>query len=117
MISKLSAVSVKSSSIEVSKACGEWIDTIDQFQARNEGPKRYFWRANGEDILREVEKAKRVLNGIVPRNRSCCECVTVRRDASALQRATAEPKARSGTVLILDFRQTVGFLPGQESPP
>jgi len=44
------------------------IEAIDEYlAARNEEPKRYVWRARGEDILRKIEKAKavlaRVLNG------------------------------------------------------
>lgn len=40
----------------------ELIDAIDEFLAvRNEEPKRYVWRAKGEDILRKIEKAKAVL--------------------------------------------------------
>jgi transposase len=44
------------------------IEAIDEFLAvRNEEPKRYVWRAKGEDILRKIEKAKlaldRVING------------------------------------------------------
>lgn len=46
----------------------ELIDAIEEFLAvRNEEPKRYVWRAKGEDILRKIEKAKaalaRVING------------------------------------------------------
>jgi transposase len=42
------------------------IDAIDEFLAvRNEEPKRYVWRAKGEDILRKIEKAKAVLARII----------------------------------------------------
>lgn len=42
------------------------IDAIDEFLAvRNEEPKRYVWRAIGEDILRKIEKAKAVLARII----------------------------------------------------
>ncbi len=46
----------------------ELIQAMDEFLAqRNEEPKRYVWRAKGEDILRKIEKAKgaleRVING------------------------------------------------------
>ena len=42
------------------------IDAIDEFLAvRNEEPKRYVWRAKGEDILRKIEKAKAVLDQII----------------------------------------------------
>jgi len=46
----------------------ELVEAIDEFLAvRNEEPKRYVWRAKGEDILRKIEKAKaalaRVING------------------------------------------------------
>jgi len=35
------------------------IEAIDEFLAvRNEQPKRYVWRAKGEDILRKIEKAR-----------------------------------------------------------
>lgn len=40
----------------------ELIEAIDEFLAvRNEEPKRYVWRAKGEDILRKIEKAKAAL--------------------------------------------------------
>ena len=44
------------------------VEAIDEFLAvRNEEPKRYVWRAKGEDILRKIETAKaalaRVING------------------------------------------------------
>jgi transposase len=46
----------------------ELIDAIDEFLAtRNEEPKRYIWRAKGEDILRKIERAKTVLLGIINR--------------------------------------------------
>lgn len=42
------------------------IKAIDEFLAvRNEEPKRYIWRAKGEDILRKIEKAKVVLNRVI----------------------------------------------------
>ena len=42
------------------------IDAIGEFLAvRNEEPKRYVWRAKGEDILRKIEKAKAVLDRII----------------------------------------------------
>jgi len=42
------------------------IEAIDEFLAvRNEEPKRYVWRAKGEDILRKIEKAKAVLQRII----------------------------------------------------
>jgi len=44
----------------------ELINAIDEFLAvRNEEPKRYVWRAKGEDILRKIEKAKISLNRII----------------------------------------------------
>ena len=44
----------------------ELIVAIDEFlAARNEEPKRYVWRAKGEDILRKIEKAKAVLKKII----------------------------------------------------
>ena len=44
----------------------ELIKAIDEFLAvRNEEPKRYVWRAKGEEILRKIEKAKAVLAGIL----------------------------------------------------
>jgi transposase len=40
----------------------ELIDAIDEFlEVRNEAPKRYVWRAKGEDILRKIAKAKEAL--------------------------------------------------------
>ena len=42
------------------------IEAIDEFLAvRNEEPKRYVWRAKGEDILRKIEKAKAALNRVI----------------------------------------------------
>jgi transposase len=39
------------------------IAAIDEFLAvRNEEPKRYVWRAKGEEILRKIERAKAALN-------------------------------------------------------
>ena len=44
----------------------ELIEAIDEFLAvRNEEPKRYVWRAKGEDILRKIEKAKAVLQKVI----------------------------------------------------
>ena len=44
----------------------ELIEAIDEFLAvRNEQPKRYVWRATGEDILRKIEKAKTVLAQVI----------------------------------------------------
>jgi hypothetical protein len=42
------------------------IDAIDEFlEVRNQEPKRYIWRAKGEDILRKIEKARAVLNLVI----------------------------------------------------
>jgi transposase len=42
------------------------IEAIDEFLAvRNEEPKRYVWRAKGEEILRKIERAKAVLQRII----------------------------------------------------
>ena len=42
------------------------IEAIDEFLAvRTEEPKRYVWRAKGEDILRKIEKAKAALNRVI----------------------------------------------------
>ena len=39
------------------------IEAIEEFlEVRNEEPKRYIWRAKGEDILRKIEKAREALN-------------------------------------------------------
>jgi transposase len=44
----------------------ELIHAIDEFLAvRNEEPKRYVWRAKGEEILRKIEKAKIALNRVI----------------------------------------------------
>jgi transposase len=44
----------------------ELIEAIDEFLAvRNEEPKRYMWRAKGEDILRKIEKAKAALARVI----------------------------------------------------
>jgi transposase len=41
------------------------IEAIEEFlDVRNEQPKRYVWRAKGEDILRKIEKARAALNAI-----------------------------------------------------
>jgi transposase len=42
------------------------IDAIEAFLAvRNAQPKRYLWRAKGEDILGKIEKAKAALNHVI----------------------------------------------------
>jgi len=39
------------------------IEAIEEFlEVRNQQPKRYIWRAKGEDILRKIEKARAALN-------------------------------------------------------
>ena len=44
----------------------ELIAAIDEFLAvRNEEPKRYVWRAKGEDILRKIEKARAALDRVI----------------------------------------------------
>jgi transposase len=44
----------------------ELVEAIDEFLAvRNEEPKRYVWRAKGEDILRKIEKAKAALDRVI----------------------------------------------------
>jgi len=44
----------------------ELIEAIDEFLAvRNEEPKRYVWRAKGEDILRKIERAKAALARVI----------------------------------------------------
>lgn len=44
----------------------ELVQAIDEYLAdRNEHPKRYVWRAKGEDILRKIQRAKEVLNQII----------------------------------------------------
>jgi transposase len=44
----------------------EPIEAIDEFlAARNEGPKRYVWRARGEDTLRKIEKARAALDRFI----------------------------------------------------
>jgi transposase len=41
------------------------IEAIDEFLAvRNEEPKRYVWRAKGEEILRKIERAKAALQRV-----------------------------------------------------
>ena len=49
-------------------ACGsfasvkELADTIIAYlAARNENPKRYVWKAKGEDILRKIQKARQAM--------------------------------------------------------
>ena len=59
----LTADCVREGSLE---SVRDLIDAIDEFLAvRNEEPKRYVWRAKGEDILRKIEKAKAVLDRII----------------------------------------------------
>ena len=42
------------------------IEAIEEFlDVRNEQPKRYVWRAKGEDILRKIEKARAALNAVI----------------------------------------------------
>jgi transposase len=42
------------------------IEAIDEFlEVRNQEPKRYIWRAKGEDILRKIEKARAALNAVI----------------------------------------------------
>jgi transposase len=44
----------------------ELIEAIDEFlEVRNEEPKRYVWRAKGEEILRKIENAKQALNRVI----------------------------------------------------
>jgi len=44
----------------------ELVEAIDEFLAvRNEEPKRYVWRAKGEDILRKIERAKTALARVI----------------------------------------------------
>jgi transposase len=59
----LTAACVREGSFE---SVRELIEAIDEFLAvRNEEPKRYVWRAKGEDILRKIEKAKAVLEKVI----------------------------------------------------
>lgn len=40
----------------------ELVDTIiDYLAARNQNPKRYVWKAKGEDILRKIQKARQTM--------------------------------------------------------
>ena len=44
----------------------ELVEAIEEYLAeRNENPKRYVWRAKGEDILRKIAKAKEALGAII----------------------------------------------------
>jgi transposase len=44
----------------------ELVDAIEDYLAeRNENPKRYVWRAKGEEILKKIAKAKEVLARII----------------------------------------------------
>jgi transposase len=41
------------------------IEAIEEFlEVRNQEPKRYIWRAKGEDILRKIEKAREALKAV-----------------------------------------------------
>lgn len=43
----------------------ELVDAIvDYLTARNESPKRYVWKAKGEEILRKIQRAKAVLEAV-----------------------------------------------------
>src|SRR5580700_10949296 len=42
------------------------IEAIDEYlEVRNQEPKRYIWRAKGEDILRKIEKARAALTLVI----------------------------------------------------
>jgi transposase len=42
------------------------IEAIEEFlEVRNQQPKRYIWRAKGEEILRKIEKARAALNQVI----------------------------------------------------
>jgi transposase len=44
----------------------ELVDSIEEYlAARNENPKRYVWRAKGEEILRKIARAKEALATII----------------------------------------------------
>jgi transposase len=44
----------------------ELVDAIEEYlAARNENPKRYVWRAKGEDILRKLARAKEALSRVI----------------------------------------------------
>ena len=41
------------------RAVGELVEAIqDYLSARNEKPKKYVWRAQGEEILRKIQRAR-----------------------------------------------------------
>lgn len=44
----------------------ELVDAIEEYLAlRNENPKRYVWRAKGEEILRKIARAREALDAII----------------------------------------------------
>ena len=44
----------------------ELIEAIEDYlAARNENPKRYVWRATGEEILRKIGRAKEALAKVI----------------------------------------------------
>jgi transposase len=44
----------------------ELVDAIEEYLAeRNENPKRYVWRAKGEDILKKIARAKEILAKVI----------------------------------------------------
>ena len=44
----------------------ELIAAIEEYlAARNENPKRYIWRATGEEILRKIARAREALANII----------------------------------------------------
>lgn len=44
----------------------ELVDAIvDYLVARNNNPKRYVWKAKGEEILKKIQRAKKVLEGVI----------------------------------------------------
>ena len=44
----------------------ELVEAIDEYLTeRNENPKRYLWRAKGEQILQKIQRAKKKLTHII----------------------------------------------------
>jgi hypothetical protein len=54
----------------------------DYLAARNENPKRYVWRATGEEILRKIARAREVLATIIPSYFNYMTLVRPRSDCS-----------------------------------
>jgi hypothetical protein len=59
---------------EKSFALTRELDAIIAFPtARNDNPRRYIWKANGEDILRKIDAARQALAALQPESNAISE--------------------------------------------